>query len=82
MKIKILCVKNLLLIIIISCIVVFTYNRGYYKGYCRGYNEALDTCVSILHKPVKDSSVVSKVLIEDSTITHVFYLRKKKVSYK
>lgn len=77
--------KVLLLICIVVVVitgVLVTYNRAYYKGYCRGYNEALDTCIYILHKPVKDSSVVAKVVIEDSTVTHVFYLRKKKASAK
>lgn len=54
------------------------YDRGYDKGYCRGYNEALDTCVAILNEPVKDSNMVVKVLIEDSTVTNVVYLKKKR----
>jgi hypothetical protein len=56
----------------------YGYSDGYYNGYCQGYNEALDTCASVIHQAVKDSSMVAKVVIEDSTVTHVFYLRKKR----
>jgi len=80
---KVLFLVCIVVVVITGALLKYlAYNRGYYKGYCRGYNEALDTCVHILHKPVKDSSVVAKVVIEDSTVTHVFYLRKKRASSK
>lgn len=65
--------------IVIGVLVGILIRRyGYSDGSVRGYNETLDTCASILHQPVKDSTMVAKVVIEDSTVTHVFYLRKKR----
>jgi len=63
----------LLFITIVAIINVISYDVGYLSGKHKGYNMALDTCISMMEKQLRaDSTTVTNIVFDD-TLSYYLY---------